>query len=231
MARNNTTNDLQPIKGPRSRVPPVVSVALVAAFVAVLIGFGIGYRLGQASQPSPTLSAGPSAAGSRPSPTAPPSAVPDLRTDGVSDRLQRAAYRVAPAGWEVCVLAATISCKPLTPMTVDFPAQEGEYRLSAQTVAGLTSTPIAGGHLVVVAFLGQGDVAASLLIFQPDGAFGASRPVLTVDPGNDVVDYFDLDDVAPGRYALAVDFLPLPLAGPSPAPERHALAGFSVPSP
>jgi hypothetical protein len=214
----------------RPLVPPIVSVALVVAFGSLLVGFGLGYRLGRQSAPSPpgpTPSVG-AASASAPGVQVAATASPDLQSNAVSDRLQRAAARVAPRGWEVCRLAASVTCGTLQQARVDFTPNGAAYRLGDRQVLGMTATQVSSGHLVVVAYLGRGSASATLLSFEADGLLTDSQQLLPIAPGDGSVDYFDLGDVIPGRYALGVDFLSLPVAGASLTPEQYLLAGFSV---
>jgi hypothetical protein len=209
-----------------SRVPPIVAAALVIAFGAGLIGFGAGYHLGQDSRPSPVVVA-PSLIASA-TPTLSASPAPDLIAGGVSDRLQLAVDVVAARGWAVCELATQVTCQSLTPITLPYPAPEASFRLAGATVDALTRTQARPGHLVAAAFLGPGAATAMLVTYEPGAPYGALRGLSTIDPGGYGIDYFDLGDLASGRYALAVQLVGLPYPEATPFPEENLVAGFTV---
>jgi hypothetical protein len=65
-----------------------------------------------------------------------------------------------------------------------------------------------------------------LLQLNGDDAAAQSYGMVPIDPGRSGVNYFDLGSLDPGRYAVAIGYLPLPDAGASPAASVIYVAGF-----
>ncbi|HEY5487746.1 MAG TPA: hypothetical protein VIK06_08875 [Candidatus Limnocylindrales bacterium] len=153
------------------RLPPILSVALVAGAIALIAGLGFGYRLGQESVAPASAAPAPSA----PAPTASPAPI-DLQADSVSARLQRAYGAAAPASWAVCGLDAAISCYALNPGLSVSPAVSHTDSFTDIDWIRLGPPPIQPGHLALAASLGQGSVAGSLVRLNDPTSKARSRP-------------------------------------------------------
>ena len=189
-----------PVEGPHGRWPTVVAVLVLAG-----VTFMVGLHLGEAGvSPSVVLPSG-SVQGS-PAPTITP---PPVQPDAVSSALANAAGGIAPRyGWAICVVDATPICQSIGPVTVsynDFAGTAGPLSSPSARLAALwqavPALAVVGTHLVLVAALTA--PAHGALVARVDGR-DANQIVPAVEPGRHGLDYFDLGDLAPGQYLIAV---------------------------
>jgi hypothetical protein len=209
------------------RLPPILSLALVAGAIALVAGLGFGYRLGQNSvapagaTPVPSAPSAPSAQPTPPEPI-------DLQGDSVSVRLQQAYGASAPASWAVCGLGAAISCYALNPALSVSPAVSHTDSFTQTDWVRLGPPPIQPGHLALAASVGEGSVTGSLVRLDDPTSVTRSLPLVAIDPGHTGVDYFDLGPLAAGQYAIVMGVI-LPAADGTAAPSLDTyLAGFVV---
>jgi hypothetical protein len=204
--------------GDRPAVPPALSVALVVAVIVAVAGVGLGYRLGQVSIEGARATATPT--------VTPAAASFDLQPDAVSRRLELAVESAGPTGWVVCSVGTAVRCVPLKPIAGQFAAEEYGFRFTSAEWARLTPASIPTSHLVLAAELGEGTTTGLLMQLGRDEAPAQSYGMVPVDPGRAGVDYYDLGSLVPGRYAVAIGYLPLPNLGASLGTLRSYLAGF-----
>jgi hypothetical protein len=182
---------------PASRVPALLSVALIAVVIGLLVGFGSGYRLG-GIVPAPT-----------PTPTASP-VPPDVEPDSVSARLEEAFASAAPGGWAVCDVGPEVGCQPLTAVTTEPRVPPSEYGLGWYANRELTRVHLSPAHLVLAAAIGQGAVAARLYPLGPGDMILDMVRLTPVNPGRSETFYFDLGSLTPGHYVVEAEYQVVP---------------------
>jgi hypothetical protein len=202
----------------------MASVALAAAVITGLVGLGLGFRLGQWSAPS-RLDPTPTIVETTAPAASPPN---DLQPASVSARLQQAYFASSTSRWAICVLEASVVCRPLIVSVSRNPVWHHTMTFRNVEAVPPGSPAVEGGRLALAARLGDGDVTGSLIRLDPAPNESRSRGLRPLDPDGSGIDYFDLGELGQGTYALVIGHLPRSQIGAASAVVESYLTGFVV---
>jgi hypothetical protein len=167
---------------PRGRVPPILSVALVAGAVGLLVGVGLGYRFGAA-------------------------VVATAAPDSLGARVQRAFEATVPADWAVCEVGDAVLCHELEATMANPAVPPSEYGLGWYGWRSMTSVTLKPGKLVVAGRLGHGSAVAWLDRMGPGDTFLETIRLTPATVETQGTLYLDLGTLPPGHYVVETDYM------------------------